>query len=89
MAHLGEFLRGRGADLPRGRRRPCKIGKRLFQRIEAAAQGVVFGVGDRWRVVLVIGDVMRGDFGAKARVFGAGVVGGKRFDGGWRAHDVI
>ena len=89
MPHLGEFLGWRGADEPGGRGRVREIGKCFFERVETAAQRVIFGVRNRRRVVLVIGDVVRGDFGAEARVFGAGVRGGKGFDGGWRAHGVI
>ncbi len=62
MGDFGEFLGRRRADLAAQRIRAGEFGKARLQRLVAAAQGIVFGVGHDRRVVLVIGAVMRGDF---------------------------
>src|ERR1700679_4041032 len=69
MADLGEFLRGRGANLAVGRVRVGKFGERLFERGVATAQRVILGVGNGGRVQPMITLIMLGDLGLKPRVF--------------------
>ena len=52
----------------------------LLDRLVADAKPVVFGVGDRRRVVLVVAPVVGGDLGLEARVLGLRFLGGKRPD---------
>ena len=74
MAHLGEFLRGLGADLSGQALRRPKLGKARLERLVALAQRVVFRVRDRRRVLLVIAPVVLGDLAAERVVLGAGLV---------------
>src|SRR4029079_4164408 len=54
MRDLPEAAGRRGADLLRGRVRTDEFRKASFDRVEALAQCVVFGVGNGRRVILVI-----------------------------------
>src|SRR5690348_5158246 len=62
MPHLGEAGGGRRTDAPRRAVGADEIGKARFDRRVAAAQGVVIGVGNLRRVVLVIEFVVSRDF---------------------------
>ena len=74
MPDLGEFLRRRGADASAQRLGVGEFGNSRLQRVVAAAQRIVIGVGNGRRVLAVIAPVMLGDLGAEPRMFGAGVV---------------
>ena len=77
MAHLGEFLRGLGADLSGQALRCPKLGKARLERLVALPQRIVFRVRHRRRVLLVIAPVKLGDLTAERVVLGAGVVRSK------------
>ena len=59
----------------------AQIGKARLDRGVAVAQRVVFGVGDRRRVLLVIALVVRGDLGREPRVLGLRLPVGEQLDG--------
>src|SRR5271170_3533134 len=59
---------------------------RFFERGIAPAQRVIFGVGNRRRVLGVIAAVVLGDFGAKTSVFLFGLGKGQRSGGGRARH---
>ena len=82
MFDLGEFLRRRRADLTAQRLGIDEFGMRGFQRIVAAAQRIVFRVGNGRRVFAMIAPVMLGDLGAELRIFRANGGEGELF-GRW------
>ena len=68
---MANFSDGAAPTLRESELRVGELGERRFERLVAAAQVVVFGVGDGRRVLLVIALVVLGDLGAEARVLGA------------------
>ena len=64
-----------------------QVGKGRFQCLQTRAQGVIFGVRDTRRVIIIIGAVMGGDLFSETRVFSRCCVGRQVFD--FRFHDAI
>src|SRR5438046_2190508 len=73
MANLGEAARRRSPNASRRRVRTHEIWKARFDRGVASPQRVVFGIGDGWRVVLVIALVVPRDLGSKPLQLGLGL----------------
>ena len=67
---LANFSDGAAPTLRLGRVRAGKLRKRRFERGIAPAQFVIFGVGDRRRVLAVVAPVVLGDFRPEARMLG-------------------
>ena len=78
---LGEARRRRRADALRQAFARAQLRKARLDRAVAPPQRVVVGVGDGGRVFLVIAPVVLGDFGAKPRVLGLGLLLGEIVDG--------
>ena len=68
VAHLGEFLRRLGADLAGEALVAAEFRELRLERLVALPQGIVFGVGNRRRVLLVITLVVPGDLAAERLV---------------------
>ena len=68
VAHLGEFLRRLGADLAGEAFVAAEFRELRLERLVALSQGIVFGVGDGRRVLLVIALVVLGDLAAERLV---------------------
>ena len=70
VPHLGEARRGRGADALRQAFARGELREARFDGAIAPAQRVIFGVGHRRRIVLVIAPVVPGDVLGQPRVLG-------------------
>ena len=81
VANFGKAARRRGADFERERLQRAQIGKARFDCRVAAAQCVIFGVGNRRPVLLVVAPVVLGDLDLQPRVLGLRLPGGEQFDG--------
>ena len=68
MPHLGETARRRGADGERQAALGDEIREFLLDGVVAPAQRIVFGVGDSWRIVLIVALVVLGDLRLQPRM---------------------
>jgi hypothetical protein len=73
--------RGRGADAQAQAVAGGELRKTRLDRRVAAAQFVIFGVGDGGRVFLIIAAIMAGDFVGQPRMLGLGLLFGEFVDG--------
>jgi len=81
MADLGEARRRRRADALGQAFERAQLRKARLDRGIALAQPVVFGVGNGWRVFLVIAPVMFGDLRGEPGMLGLGLLFGEIVDG--------
>ena len=82
VPHLGEARRGRDADPLRQAFARAQLRKARLDRGVAPPQLVIFGVGDRRRVFLIIAPIVPGDFVRQPRVLGLRLFFGQSLDGG-------
>ena len=73
VAQLAEFLGRTGADAARWRVFSDQIGKARLDRLVALTQGIILGIRDQRRILLVIGSVVLRDLGGKCGQFGGGL----------------
>ena len=81
VPHLGEARRRRGADAQAQAVAGGELRKTRLDRRVAAAQFVIFGVGDGGRVFLIVAAIMAGDFVGQPRMLGLGLLFGEFVDG--------
>ncbi|MBB3018057.1 hypothetical protein FHR70_001097 [Microvirga lupini] len=84
MPDLAKLFRHLGADLLGQALGRFQLGKLILQRLVALAQGIVFRIGDRGRILLVIAPVMLRDLGAECFVLDPGFIGRQMIDGSLR-----
>ena len=81
VANLAKRVRRAGTNAPRRRVLADKIRKPCLDRIVALAQGVVLGIRDHGRILLVIGAVVLRDLGRERRQLGGGLEERQVLDG--------
>ncbi len=81
VPHFSELAGRRRTHLAREARQRMEFGELPLDRLIALAQGVVFGVGDRRRVLLVVAPVVLLDLELQPHMLGLGFLDGEFFDG--------